>query len=68
VPVETVIKYAQRPPARRGKLYAFASGTKPGLWRVRLVRGLLPREDVEALAAAAGLDVTWIGGKEQASP
>jgi nitroreductase len=68
VPVETVIKYAQRPQPRRGKLYAFASGTKPGLWRCRLVRGLLEREDIEALARAAGLDVVWIGGKEQASP
>jgi hypothetical protein len=63
--VEVTWKRAQRPQPRRGKLYAFAAPTKPGLWRCRLVRGLLEREDVEALARAAGLDVVWIGGAER---
>lgn len=58
---ETMVKRAQPPaPGRRTKVYAFASKAKPGLWRCPLVRGLIEREDVEALARAIGAEVVFV--------
>ncbi len=53
-------KPAARPRARKpARVYAFASRTA-GLWRCPLVRGLVEREQVEALARAAGCEVVWV--------